>query len=1148
MLLCACAQAQYTFGPEVQSPAAASIAYDSNTDFFQYTDVTNTNSAMAYLPLAGSAAGLVGTSSGWTASINASLSATTLIVSGGVADPHTMVMLGIYADDADNNPIHFLAMLTQMNNTAGGDTSDFPLGFYGSAVRVAGGTYLPTHLGNAFAYGNADSGGECAILPLTAGTNASGADETVAATNGILTVTYDASTKYITAYFNQEPVAKQSIAGWKELSLVVGGGDKEVGATNDSITASGFSVSAYPPVLPQIVSTVSNPTNGGTTTVRTNTADQTITVTATPKTAKNFVFIDWTLDGAVVSTSNRYTFPLPGENVTLTANFGYTVSTSSSPADGGATTGGGSYVAGSNVTVNAEPNPCFEFVEWTEGGKAVSTSPVYMFALTNKVSLVAKFKQTDTNRYDISAISSPTNYGTVTGTGTNECGSTVMLKAHAKSGYAFVNWVDVDGGTVVGTNATLSISVSNSTQFQANFGFEVATSSSPADGGATVGNGLYLADATGVSVTAKPNPCFEFVKWTQGGKTVSTSPVYPITSGTNVTLVAEFTQIKYDVTAVSSPAVAGTVSGAGTNECGEKVTLRATAKTGFKFVNWVNVDGGAIVGTNTSLSVTVTSNASFQANFVDIQAPKLTVAAPTLGEKVGTAAFTISGTATDNLAVWYVAYSLNSNAWVDLPVGSSGVWSANVNLEPGKTNTLSVYAVDTSTNMSKTNYIRFVCTAAGYAPASLSGLMATVSFVIPTNRAPVEASFGPATIAESSTTTNEDWGAGTYTYTLTGSNTAQLVVNRTAPAERAGVNTNILTFSDAYDATFAKVDSTDTGSFAFSVAPNLVPATISGHVSTSVSATETSFVTTNTSGDGVFTAADSLGRSYGGTYTFTPYSPVMAVEQQVFTNPPELLGMSNFVLFTYTSDSPFSGYYDYVGFSASETNVDVGTFTAVEKTNKVKYVAPASIAGLEWTVESTGKPTFTLSFGDATFGQATAEASNTNRYGVGAYTYTRLGTNSAKLDVSYLPPFNLIHTNNNNTILLTFSSPTHAISTNEEQGTSSTITSATAPDTAPATIQGDTVSVTSTFNSANAKDIGTVTDIYSYGTWTQISKSATNAVSYTYAPISPNFALLTGDDNNYVELTFSSAKTGTFISTVVEDAEIKIEAGTFNIK
>ena len=250
----------YTFGPEVQSsPPPASITYDSNTDFFQYTDTTNTESAKAYLPLSGSAAALVTTSNGWTASINASLSATWLSVSGGVLDPHTSMGLGILAVDGSNNPIHFLLSLMQMNNTAGGDTSDFPLGFYGSAVRVPGGTYLPTALGNAFAYSNnVFTGGDCAILPLAAGTNAAGSDESVGATNGILTLTYDASTTLITAYFNQEPVAEQSIAGWSQLTLVVGGGDKEVGATNGSITASNFCVSALPTGNPVIQTTDGN--------------------------------------------------------------------------------------------------------------------------------------------------------------------------------------------------------------------------------------------------------------------------------------------------------------------------------------------------------------------------------------------------------------------------------------------------------------------------------------------------------------------------------------------------------------------------------------------------------------------------------------------------------------------------------------------------------------------------------------------------------------------------------------------------------------------------------------------------------------------------------------------------------------------------
>jgi hypothetical protein len=241
------AHAQYTFGSEVQTTPSASIAYNSGTGLFQYTDATNTQSASAYLPLAGSAAAFITTSNGWTASINASLATNTLIVSGGVDDPHTVVFLRLQGVDTNKNSIAFMIQLVQMNNTAGGDTSDFPLGFYGSAVRVAGGNYLPTPLGNAFAYSNnVYTGGDCAILPLAAGTNATSADVSVGATNGMLTLTYEASTTFITAYYNQEPVAETSIAGWSQLMLCVGGGDKEVGATNGSIIASNFFAGLLP--------------------------------------------------------------------------------------------------------------------------------------------------------------------------------------------------------------------------------------------------------------------------------------------------------------------------------------------------------------------------------------------------------------------------------------------------------------------------------------------------------------------------------------------------------------------------------------------------------------------------------------------------------------------------------------------------------------------------------------------------------------------------------------------------------------------------------------------------------------------------------------------------------------------------------------
>jgi len=236
----------FTFGPEVQTTPSANIVYNSGTGVFQYTDATNTQSASAYLPLAGSAAAFITTSNGWTASIKASLSTNSLIVSGGVDDPHTAVVLRLLGVDTNGNSIAFMIQLVQMNNTAGGDTSDFPLGFYGAAVRVAGGNYLPTPLGNAFAYSNnVYTGGDCAILPLAAGTNSNSADVSVGATNGMLTLIYEASTTFIMACYNQEPVAKTSMAGWSQLTLYVGGGDKEVGA-NGSIVASNFYAGPLP--------------------------------------------------------------------------------------------------------------------------------------------------------------------------------------------------------------------------------------------------------------------------------------------------------------------------------------------------------------------------------------------------------------------------------------------------------------------------------------------------------------------------------------------------------------------------------------------------------------------------------------------------------------------------------------------------------------------------------------------------------------------------------------------------------------------------------------------------------------------------------------------------------------------------------------
>jgi hypothetical protein len=117
------------------------------------------------------------------------------------------------------------------------------------------------------------------------------------------------------------------------------------------------------------------------------------TVTATPN--SGFDFVHWTQNGRIVSTSPSYTFTVTG-NVTLIADFAppprYTITVRASPAADGKVTGGGTFVEGSSRTVTATPDAGHSFVQWTDNGTVVSTSPDYTFTLGSNITLIADFK------------------------------------------------------------------------------------------------------------------------------------------------------------------------------------------------------------------------------------------------------------------------------------------------------------------------------------------------------------------------------------------------------------------------------------------------------------------------------------------------------------------------------------------------------------------------------------------------------------------------------------------------------------------------------------------------------------------------------------------------------------------------------------
>ena len=178
-----------------------------------------------------------------------------------------------------------------------------------------------------------------------------------------------------------------------------------------------------------------------------------VTFTADVKWAEGVKFLKTAQSG----WSNDIPFKLPeeGQNCAQVAADGksYTWTTYSEncqvtvSAENGTVNGAGTFKIGTSVTLTAAPNDGYEFVNWTVGGKEVSTANPYTFTVNDNITLVANFKEAAAKTYTITT--SATN-GTVEGAATVVEGESVTLTATANLGYKFVNWTV--GGVEVSTD------------------------------------------------------------------------------------------------------------------------------------------------------------------------------------------------------------------------------------------------------------------------------------------------------------------------------------------------------------------------------------------------------------------------------------------------------------------------------------------------------------------------------------------------------------------------------------------------------------------------------------------------------------------------------------------------------------------------
>ena len=190
------------------------------------------------------------------------------------------------------------------------------------------------------------------------------------------------------------------------------------------------------------ITTAIEPANSGTLTgAGIYTIGSNCTLTATPITG--YSFVNWTKNGNVVSTNSSYSFTVM-EQAQYTAHFvinSYAVNATAFPEEGGTVSGAHAYTHGSTATLTATAAEGYTFINWTENGAVVSTSPTLQFVVYGNRTLVANFSA---NIYSVIAVALPSDGGTIEGDGDYAYGTTATLTAHSNLQFDFFCWFEND--------------------------------------------------------------------------------------------------------------------------------------------------------------------------------------------------------------------------------------------------------------------------------------------------------------------------------------------------------------------------------------------------------------------------------------------------------------------------------------------------------------------------------------------------------------------------------------------------------------------------------------------------------------------------------------------------------------------------------
>ena len=304
------------------------------------------------------------------------------------------------------------------------------------------------------------------------------------------------------------------------------------------------------------------------------------------------------------------------------------------------------YKEGTEVTATAKvkDESKYEFVNWTVGDEEVSKKAEYKFTVDKDMELKANFKAKDPveETFTIKVKANDTNMGEVKLDPVKAeyaKGEKVKAIATSKEGYEFVNWT-VDG-KAVSAEATYEFLVEKNVELTANFKetekpveqFTVTVKANDDKMGTVAVDPVKENYEKGdtVIVIAEAKEGYEFVNWTSEGKVFSDSAAYEFAVDKDMELTANFkakeepkppvTEDTFKLNVTVNDDKMGTVKLDPAKEsykAGDVVTATATAKDGYKFVNWT-VDGKE-VSDKAEYAFKVDRDVTLKANFEKVAA------------------------------------------------------------------------------------------------------------------------------------------------------------------------------------------------------------------------------------------------------------------------------------------------------------------------------------------------------------------------------------------------------------------------------------------------------------------------------------------------------------------------------------------------